>query len=265
MFDLALQDDVAEALGERTEWLRKHFINRALSEQADAARKAKAERMLRPGSAPALPAPGKPVEHLPSPAATAPLGSALRMELPNAGLLKEAVSAFPCEREAAARALPAARPWPARQAPHEALAGPLRASAEPLRKPTPKARGPRGRPGGPLFVTAGGPWIAEPIGVRVLLVVEGAAKGRDDVHGVVGGPAALHAPIGVDQAVKPVVPVLMTQEQHARAVEPLVSDQDPLALRRPLNVPFPSNSGERWMGSRRLPLSLPEPRRSPWL
>ena len=70
MFDLALQDDVAEAVGERTEWLRKHVINRALSEQAEAARKAKAERTLGTGSGPP-PASGKPAGNPPPSRASA--------------------------------------------------------------------------------------------------------------------------------------------------------------------------------------------------
>ncbi len=124
-FDLALQDDVAEALGERTEWLRKHAINRALSQQAEAARKAKAERMLRPGSAPALPAP-RPAPAAPVPAAPARTAgaAALPVALPFEGVLKEAIRDFPRAREAAANAMPPrppgkrgryrVRPWPGR-------------------------------------------------------------------------------------------------------------------------------------------------------
>lgn len=60
--------------------------------------------------------------------------------------------------------------------------------------------------------------------------MNGTAKDRDDSLGVVGGPGAFPAPAGVDDAVKPVVSVLMTQEQHSRAVESVVPDKDPIAL-----------------------------------
>jgi hypothetical protein len=39
------------------------------------------------------------------------------------------------------------------------------------------------------------------MGVRVLLVVELIAENIDDIHGVVRGPFALNAPVGVDDAV----------------------------------------------------------------
>jgi hypothetical protein len=123
-FDLALHDDVAEALGERTEWLRKHAINRVLSRQAEAARKAKADRLLRPGSAP-LPA-SKPEAG--PPAAVAPPRlpgvGAVPVTLPFEHVLKDAIRDFPRVREAAASALPPrppgkrgrhrVRPWPGR-------------------------------------------------------------------------------------------------------------------------------------------------------